>query len=82
MQRTNPNRFLGGETRVQSMLQLLLSRVQSSITGNAALVAHLPGGSMRDLRQIALRGPLLTVDDLVSLCGVFLHITRTSPIHY
>jgi len=69
MQRTRSNGSHGGGQIVQSALQLLLSRVQSSIK-NAASVAHLSGRSIRDFEQFALRGSPLTADDLVSLCAV------------
>lgn len=64
---------------MQSMLQLLLSRVQSGI-GNTASVAHFSGRSIRDLQQIALRGSLLTVNDLVGRRTVSTHIIYTFPI--
>ncbi|KAG8221573.1 heme peroxidase [Butyriboletus roseoflavus] len=63
MQQTHPKGLYGGGKRVQSALQLLLSRVQSSIS-KAASAAHLSGKSMRDVEQVAHRGPPLTADDL------------------
>ncbi|KAH0828618.1 heme peroxidase [Lanmaoa asiatica] len=63
MQRTQSKGFHRGGKMVQSALQLLLSRVQSSIS-NTSSVTHFPGRSIRDLEQIALRGLPLTVDDL------------------
>lgn len=57
MQQTQPNR--GGGTTVQSILQLLFSRMHSqSITGVAARSLH-------DIQQIAVRGPPITFDALV-----------------
>lgn len=67
MQQTPSKVFHGGGKTVQNALQQLLSRVQSSIS-DAASVTHLSGRGIRDLEQIAQRGPPLTADDLVSLC--------------
>ena len=80
MQQTQSNGFRGGGTMMQSMLQLLLSRVQSNIS-NTASVVHLSGRNMRDLQQIALRGPPLTMDDLVSLYAASTHIIHISHIY-
>lgn len=79
MQQPQSNGFLGGTKIVQSALQLLLSRVQSSIN-NSTSDKHLSGKSMRDLEQIALRGPPLTADDLVSLLPLPHIIVHASPI--
>lgn len=62
-----------GSRRVQSALQLLLSRAQSSIS-NVASTAHL-----HDLEQIAHRGLPLTADDLVSLSTGPAHVYSCFP---
>lgn len=80
MQQTRLKGFRGGGNfRMQSALQLLLSRVQFSIS-NATSVTHLSGKSMRDLEQITHRGPLLTADDLVSPWTVAAHILHVFSI--
>jgi hypothetical protein len=72
MQQPQSNGFRGGTKIVQSALQLLLSRVQSSIN-NSTSDTHLSGRGMRDLEQVALRGPPLTADDLVSFLPLPAH---------
>lgn len=80
-QQTRSNGFHGGRQIVQSALQLLLSRVQSS-TKNVASVTHLSGRGMRDFEQFALRGPPLAADDLVSLCAVLRLTIHASPMRH
>ena len=75
MQQPQFHDFRGGRRRVQSALQLLFSRVQSSVNNSTSVT----GRGIRDLEQIALRGPPFIADDLVSLLPLPHIIIHASP---
>ncbi|KAF8551616.1 heme peroxidase [Imleria badia] len=60
----------------QSALQPVLSLIQSSIR-NVTSVTHHPGRRIRDLQQIALRSPPLTVDDLPAFADAMVNLHGT-----
>lgn len=68
MQHPQFSDFRAGKKTAQGAMEQLLSRARSVIS-NVILVTH-SGRKMQDLEEIALRGPPLTIDDLVSLCAV------------